>query len=145
MTMLATETSRKPVVKTEILPIEYSRTPVRNEPELDAMDEAVRIINEVYATKGYGPVRTPQRSFCGATLTAEQEARIVDRKIKILKRAVRISSDSKVHFAIYVFALFRFELTMKHLTWLTGSLPETGTRLRAVSEAARRARNPHYR
>lgn len=125
-----------------ICTIKFKRSAPEGEPPLDEMAEMIELIDAVVDQID------PSTLQLETVRPSDEGAYELGMKIAIMQEAVRRAEERddrrKALYALYVFALFRFRLTSKHLTWLVPRLGETAGQLRPLNNKASRLRDTRY-
>lgn len=119
------------------VPIEIPKR-THAEPRIEGMAAIVKSV--AAATARRGPLQVP-RSLSRVPYNPDADERVKQHKVDILKEVARqLDGKRDSHYALFVFAIFRFGLTMKHLSWMGSALDLTDLGLRRLCTEAQRSR-----
>lgn len=141
----APRTTKMP--KPVFVEIQFSKKRSRTEPKLEIMDDMVELVEAVIGLST--PLAFPAKAFTYESLTSAELEIVRQYKITIIEKAVRLVEDREdaqaAYLALYVIAMFRFDLTMKGLTDLVSRIDRSGSYLRDLCHAALQSRDPRYK
>lgn len=122
---------------TRVVELEIPKRASRSEePKLSEMVRIVELVRQ--GIESYGTIKISAPAHRGV-YNPRGEEELKEIKVAILKKvALQLQGESSAIYALYVFALFRFGLTMKYLSWMSSWLDLTDQNTRRLCMDAQR-------